>query len=1215
MSKIKDFYTKNLPPVEKQEMKVGGKQDAFGLEHDKFNKAMLGDEGAIVELTDKELTRKALEDSELWGGSKEEILHRAKIFFARDRADRDRRKAPHYEKVEKAIQEGAAELPETIKPTFQQENLIQLGKSWRLTEEQAKLALVKRGVIPKHMIPDFMQTTVGSLEDIKVPPTEIKDFNDAQDALRYEMMKGQHGAPPKYQPGEIRSFVGKAIDVPLTILNTGSRAAEGYAGGKLRAEREAGRKVDSTLVRTDSDWTMPPLSSVAKGVYAGLKGSAQAAFMQEGAPDYVNELYAKMEDYKHQAWRDVQIQYPPGTIDKTQATELAEKTFETLIKRDFNFFERLALKNPEATALITGIVADPINYVNVLSPILAGAKLARRAPGIRQVVDAGERVFKYGADMEQGLRGLGQTGADMASELRLVGDTARTARNDYLTAGANIDDLIKNYHARTDAEKAVLMDFLEGRTTKDQVLATTDVGNKFKKSITKQEPTKLESQRAEMRRLQDESGAGNIIKEVDGKDVITRAEDIENYVPHRKLIPDTIFEDRVKGVGFRNLQEAQELFAINPKSKVFQALDKETRQYLRATSGINDVSLGPSAERTRVAASSAEARTANMPAVKDPRLQFQLEALEGSKKVEAGTELRGIRETLKRYDVPEFEAAKKVGFVDKVKQTLAKGTRYEEQFPKSVDKVIKRHKVLQTFPMNNAADAEQAARDLTRLTKGETEFVVISEPELVRKFNQVTLPKGSKVSHQHLVLPKPVEERIRSLIAITDKPNPMDTSIKTFGDFHKDIIRPVQNFWRGNITILRSLQFVATNTAGAVGISVLANGFKAAAVAPAAARTAFRAAFAGVPDALKAPFTLADGKTKVPLGRLFDLMKKTGIIGQSQAKMALDLTSTGKTKVGKFLKSTLEDVPRGIISKTGLGKVASIGDDFQHASVFLANLRSLDPKDIAKAADITAEYAGNYSRLTKFEKDIMSNVFAFYSWNRFILPHLVKQIFKNPARLAAFEKLKRIAETYLGDNQPYFSIAIPDYIKSQQSFTSPKDLQPENEHMMAMTVMENPLNSLNFFAQESATGLLSPGALALTMALTGKDLEGRDLEDFHLPGPADFESLDTFKQWLYNTADSGPGRFVLNTSVPFGQATMDTVRLYSEAGRLDLATEERLRYAVGRYWLGIDRLGAKLFGAKPQSKGHVVPGLRAYVSDPMATGLTNKSDAIKRNLK
>jgi hypothetical protein len=499
-------------------------------------------------------------------------------------------------------------------------------------------------------------------------------------------------------------------------------------------------------------------------------------------------------------------------------------------------------------------------------------------------------------------------------------------------------------------------------------------------------------------------------------------------------------------------------------------------------------------------------------------------------------------------------------------------------------------------------------------------------PDLKRAYLQVIGKEGDPlVDSLQVLLPKAMAARLNEIIPkLSDEG--VDGAVTMFHQMNEYLMKPANSIFRTSATVLRSFAFHATNMSGAVGLGMLAHGRKAfnKDLQMGAIRGAHAAAFAGDPKALGTAFRLADGST-VKIGELYKVMEQYGVVGQAGLRFGKDISA------GKGWGATLAGGMQTIASKTRMQQVASFGDDYQHAVAFLGYMQrhgSMKSDDIYRALDFTTEYAGNYNRLTKFEKGALRDTFAFYSWNRFILPHLVKQVYKNPQRLAAFEKMRMAAEYQFGKDQPISGVGVPDFLRLSGAFQAPGMFQPgENNsgsHDVAMMMLETPLAALGALAPGYGGGSaieaqLGPGGLGLVGMLTGFNTSRHQAYGAEEVIPSldelKFGSMDHAAESLFSVADSQLGKQVV-ARMPFGEAMLNISKLYMRHGMVSEANEMWLRYRVGRDWMGLDHAVAaagNLVGMNMEALSipTYTPGMKLYAVDPYQTAKRRKARAVE----
>ena len=391
---------------------------------------------------------------------------------------------------------------------------------------------------------------------------------------------------------------------------------------------------------------------------------------------------------------------------------------------------------------------------------------------------------------------------------------------------------------------------------------------------------------------------------------------------------------------------------------------------------------------------------------------------------------------------------------------------------------------------------------------------------------------------------------------------------------------------------------------------------------------------------------VGDGEAK--MADVLEQLNKYGLVGQSGHRYGsipdISRAAPAEGIMGAYGRAAgyLSRVQQKAAAKTRMQQVAQFGDDYQKTIAFMGYLRKhgkvvngkITQDSIYKAVDFTSEYAGNYSRLTKFEKTALRDTFAFYSWNRFILPVIVKHMFQNPQRLAAFEKLRNGLEGYVYDTtgEVIPSAGVPDWLKLSGATMAPEVFQPDVapgsalSHVRAMGIMETPNAALSAFApgfsgESPISAQFGPAGMAMAYMMNGFEApiaaRGRGgIRGGILPSVPTIMELagnyDSPEQWMaamFEGDDSFAFREAKNL-IPFGTAFSDLSELYLRNGMYDEATEMHLRYRVGRDWMGLDHLAAKALGQTPLSIANYVPGYRLYPVDPVRVAARRKSRAM-----
>ncbi len=504
---------------------------------------------------------------------------------------------------------------------------------------------------------------------------------------------------------------------------------------------------------------------------------------------------------------------------------------------------------------------------------------------------------------------------------------------------------------------------------------------------------------------------------------------------------------------------------------------------------------------------------------------------------------------------------------------------------------------------NRKVSALERQRDVAKALSDHRGIEMVAlDHRLSKRLAQTVLPVGSKIGADAVAfVPKAFSDRLESLMpVIGGTKTAKDKMIDALAWAHSWTTAPLNTIYRMKSTVLRSPAFHSLNYFGAVGLGVLAHGLKA--LNPKLQKGAHHAAFVagmGGSDAARATeFTLSSGK-KWTIGEAVDFAERYGIIHQGTARHGTDIASGrgALSKVAEWQKEFATSKMSGL-GITSAQNVANFADDYQKFVALLGRIKDpTDIRDVYKTLDFVTEYAGNMNQMTSFERQVMRNGFLFYSWNRFILPHLVKQVYKNPARLAAFEKGRSAIELSTRGNAPFTGAGVPAYLWMQRAFIAPEAMQPDDDgalsHEATMAFIETPIAAMSvlaggFYGESPVHAQLGPLGWAMINMLTGFDnTTGHAWQkDFTMPGPESFESPEALKQWFFSAHDSWIGREVIET-VPFGGPIMNIIKLYNHNGMYDEAAELWMRLRAGRDFFGLDNLIAEAAGGK----GLSMPGM------------------------
>jgi hypothetical protein len=289
----------------------------------------------------------------------------------------------------------------------------------------------------------------------------------------------------------------------------------------------------------------------------------------------------------------------------------------------------------------------------------------------------------------------------------------------------------------------------------------------------------------------------------------------------------------------------------------------------------------------------------------------------------------------------------------------------------------------------------------------------------------------------------------------------------------KGIVRPINRLWRMGKTVFFP-PYHLMNSAGGFGIIVNAHGVRG--LNPKLHKAAIQGALLSgglFEEAMRAEkFRLRSGYIGT-IGEFLDLAKTLGQMDLHKARLELGMPAFGPLdKVAKTVEETLGFLrPPGALGrwseKLGFPKISPIGitrvtDNYMKFGVFLGFLN--DPKnlnDVIRAADLTAEFAGNYNRMGSFEKSVMREGMGFYGWYRFILPRVLKSTFTHPGRMANVARGRQFLTERYGDQAVVLADAMGSWAR-EWGFPGPPGVQPEETrdpllgtHQFAMGIMED----------------------------------------------------------------------------------------------------------------------------------------------------------------
>ena len=1249
------------------------------------------------------VTNKVLGDAQRQGiQDRDEIGRRMQAMYTHAMGVRGTIEADERSRLKRATRLGGMAKPETVVGTEQQRAAMSAGKQWFKTPDQVKADMLEGEEIPDDILEQFTMAGASSIAtSTKIPEEYRIEFQE-------RLKKPQFGPPSSREgPAEGRNSVSRFFtDVGLGILDVlGStgRFAQGTVAGYMERDREYEEKIAATGNRAlnlkDEGAARLVVEELDK-VGAAVAGGVSSMFMLNDAPQLASELGRIAHDYKREAILEaVQSRSPEETQEQIKAR--ADNIFQRLLKEDFNPASRFAIEHPGGTQLATEIIGDPVNYFGIgaiTGPLKAGAKVtgvsaaakavaktqtgkkviegagaaARQLPGVRHV----RSVFYHSIDNNEDVRKLGEFGNQIRRGVKAAEDAGGAAKRKVRVIGGQIDELLSKASDRKKVNWR-LGDEAEEITESEALFRVLDKGEGIENL-----PEKLQQVVHGVKKLSDElydmsARRGQLNKVVGG--AVTTAAKVTNYVPYRVFEGVGDIGKRVREAGFADINAAATAVKFDTLRKRSAQIEKSIlvkQKQLADASGKHRTAIQDSIDTLKAKQSLVNDEFARM----NQRMADVPGGLEGymtkSRNLDKDTrrlihqlqlhanrvDVMG-RNALHRINPTSWAAVARKGgarpikdarvqWKEHIKRESATAGRAEEVatlnrvFGKEL-KGLRGGNLVHVRPNMAKENVGEAAAALSE--QAGLHYSTLS-PDLKRAYLQLQGKAGTKVDDYEVFVPQAMAARLNEVIPkLSDEG--VSGAASALKDFNEYILQPANSIFRTSTTVLRSLAFHATNMTGAVGLGFLAHGLRAfnPKLQFGAARGAFAAAFSGSPKALKMQMRLGKTGESVTLGKLFEVMDQYGVVGQAGLRFGKDLA------VGKGPAATVAGAYHKMASATRLQQLASFGDDYQHAVAFLGYMTkkgSLAPDDIYKALDFTAEYAGNYNRLTKVEKGFLRDVFAFYSWNRFILPHVAKQVVKNPQRLAVYEKMRMAAEYQYGKEHPTTGMGVPDYLRLSGSVQAPEThpvtdvakwglssvgldefadlvpdihLQPESRapgsHEFGMVMMEFPIAGLSALApgyggRSAVEAQLGPGGVGLLGMLTGFDVtRGQAYTGEQvLPGfdELKFDSMAEIGETLHKVQQSQLGsKLVAFSPVPFSGAMVDLSKLYMRHGMDHEAADLWLRYKVGRDWFGIDNVAAKVFGAEPMSISTHIPGAKLYAVDPIRTAKRRKARAVE----
>jgi len=508
-------------------------------------------------------------------------------------------------------------------------------------------------------------------------------------------------------------------------------------------------------------------------------------------------------------------------------------------------------------------------------------------------------------------------------------------------------------------------------------------------------------------------------------------------------------------------------------------------------------------------------------------------------------------------------------------------------------------------------------------------------PGAMNEFLRLTGRVGKTTADDVVMVPKQFAPFLNDMLPFAGKPGGRLAKVLEGYEAGMGYVgRPLLSAWRLAVTIPRFL-YTANNLTSSVGLSAVA--LKSKALDPA---LQMKAVAGAILAAMRHPQAMAYAK-KIPVHlddgahTLADVIKKARdlrLMSQMEDEIGAALRSQGPvSKLPEMMKAALEfdflskPVKMGYDKLTGKAAEAVTGGDhlamifnalspafharwtenYQHFATFLGFLDNMSDAGIMKAFTKSSKWSANYNLLTDTERFFIKDFFAFYSWNKFIMPYIVKFAKDRPDILATVMRAKGDWEHYASRYAPVPMENMPKFLRHSGMSASP-ETQPQ-EHInldprvaaYCAATGQDPV-SLSTAIFPFIQGLMTRGAkgmtidqlLAPSLGLMSDFISLRDQYGRGLPPLVDTNSKTAMQ-------DSLVYRYFMGAAKGVSEPMRALVDLYrGEPEELSF----KLRVDVGRYWGGMDNHVARFLGIKPMSVGGMfdpatggIPGMNAYM--------------------
>jgi hypothetical protein len=1125
---------------------------------------------------------------------------------------RDKERTAKIKALATALEEGAGVLPEVALLTSKQHEAIKSGAPWKYTKEQALHRLVQETANEEDKVRIFSH---------KLKPEELATLAQYRE-------EEQWGAPSKRQPLGWTGQIERALNFPSRLVT----------GGMAGALGEARRQTADVPVGEETRFAGVPVAKAMERVsmsdlFGSAGESAWRAATRPGESDISSEMQAAKYRYtqaaEQQARKELGPPQDPG--QESEFNKRVEQLTEQFIEKDAG---ELGIRYPNATEFTLEMLADPLNFVNPGKSAVAGAKAAAKLPGIKQGLQAAEKVYE-GSTAQKQLRLLkeGAEGFTFAPELknlekldpalaevatltRASHDRGITATREFGKGSGNLLHRIKKGSELDDqtfydalntpgismAERRAMLQ-PEALDAFDAAVELAGKSLDFQKTGSYQRWNSKEPAFETMGRQKVEFFEKNAKQAK------------ENF---RSLLDDEqtlILKDLGKRVEFYenagNTAEAERF------QRAYNAFKKSVpNQYKKSVYQQVDEALGTPGFEWKHGTAELEAAGVVEDRIYSPRKYVDPDVEKGPTgpslgKNQAGSTMRRTGETSELPRETVYNAWKK--HLTEITNTVP-----AEQIVKTLhDETAKRgfiHKTAYISDPSAVIAEQQRLKEATGL-----DYVALKHKDDLTGagdvYKRITAKPGTRRVEETIFVPKDYAryvESFRPLFGLPEHASYADKMLKGMDSISHGYMR----LWRW-MTVVPHLSSRIKDITGGFGLATVGLGTKA--LDPVLHAKAGMIAFAeasGLPGARK----LAEGMTwkGAKLSDVLDVARSVGLTKQleghlvepilRQEGLGHTLTDVAEKYIGRF-----GDTPG--VRQISPSAVSAMGENYQHLVQFMGFLDDkvpLSPLSIARALDDTSKWASNYNRMGAFEKGAMRNVLGFYAWHRFVFPMMMQALYEKPEILAAWAKTRGGLDRYLGENAPVASGSLPAYYygsMAARATAQPQEYIKElGSHKSAIMRMEDPL-TIGFGllpALQNGLGLKSTGGgerlaeLAGPMAQFAAEIVlGRRLDNgAELPPMIDFSSPSN----LWNS------RVIQLFSKPverFSTAWSDMYQLYKDRDKPSEAIDLALRYKAAHTLEGLDNWVARGLGAEPRSIGGMfdpltggTPGMITQLIDP-----------------